>query len=293
MFDCIYDLGDTEEKRGGVMKNSKVSISSILVILGLSIICIVILIPFYYMFINSLSTWVGTGKMSLIPPTVLHFENYSKVWAEGKMLRGFANSLKVTSVTLLVVLVIGSLAGFILGRRKDRISIIMYAYFTIGMTVPAFAIPTIKILQFFGVYNSLFALILIYTAFGMPFSIFVLTRFVKTIPKELDESATIDGCRTIQLFYKIIFPLLKPAIATVSVFIFMSAWNDFYWPLYILNESKNWTLPLSIFGYMTKFTAKWNYVFAVLVIASLPVLIYYFIAQDMIIEGLTSGAVKG
>ena len=127
----------------------------------------------------------------------------------------------------------------------------------------------------------------------MPFTAMLFSSFIVTIPRELDEAALLEGCQGYSLFFRIIFPLLKPVIATASVLNFMWVWNDFQYPLYLLNSSSKWTLPLSVYSFFGTFNRDWNLVCADMVLVSLPVIIVYIFAQKYIISGMTAGAVKG
>lgn len=144
-----------------------------------------------------------------------------------------------------------------------------------------------------GMINSHVGMILLYTAMGIPISLFITYAFVSNIPKELDEAAIMDGCNGIKLFLRIIVPLLTSVLVTVFVLNFLSVWNEFTAPLYMLNTVEMWPMTLAVYNFFGQFSAQWNLVSADIVLTSLPVLIVFLIGQKYIVGGLTSGAVKG
>ena len=166
------------------------------------------------------------------------------------------------------------------------------ATLTIEDTVPQI-VPTIKLLQVLGIHGTYLGIILFYSGVFLPFAVLLISGFVKSVPREIDESAMIDGCRPFHIFVRIVFPLLKPVFATSFVLTFMYVWNDFKYPLYLLRTSRMWTLQMSVFNFTSAYGNLWNYVFADLIMASLPVIIVYFLAQNFVISGLTAGAIKG
>lgn len=148
-------------------------------------------------------------------------------------------------------------------------------------------------MQILQIMNTMHGVILLYVATSLAFCIFIYHGFYATIPRDIDEAAVIDGCSPFRLFFRVIFPLLKPVNTTIVVIVFMSVWNDFQFPLYFLGNMKYWTLPMTIYNFVGKYSSRWNLVFADILMMILPVVILYFTAQKHIVAGLTSGAVKG
>ena len=144
-----------------------------------------------------------------------------------------------------------------------------------------------------GLYGEKIGLVFVYAAIYLPFSVMLYSSFIKTLPVELDEAGVIDGTTGFNLFWRIIFPLLRPATMTVGVLAFMWVWNDFQYPLYLLNSSGKWTLPLSVYSFYGQYSRSWNLVCADMVIVSIPVVLIYIFAQRYIVSGMTAGAVKG
>ena len=150
-----------------------------------------------------------------------------------------------------------------------------------------------QLLRGMHIYGTRVSLILIYGAMYLPFSSMIFSSFIKGLPRELDEAAVMDGCRGTKLYLQIILPLLKPVIATVGVLNFMWIWNDLQTPIYLLNSSEKWTLPLSVYNFYGQFNQSWNLVCADMVLVSIPVVLLYIFAQKYVVSGMTAGAVKG
>ncbi|MDI4645119.1 carbohydrate ABC transporter permease [Cohnella hashimotonis] len=154
-------------------------------------------------------------------------------------------------------------------------------------------IPSIKLLKSLHISGEFIGLILFLTALYLPLTIFIMSGFVRTLPRELDEAATIDGASGFYTFNRVIFPLLKPSIATVTIFVSIYAWNDFANTLYIISDSNKWTLPFSVYNFVSQYGTEWQFVFADLLSVMLPILIVYLFLQRYIIEGMMAGSVKG
>ena len=258
----------------------------------LLVVCVFILLPFIFALLNSFKSPAEAANLNFALPQEWKFENYLTVLKEAKIINGFLNSCLITIVSVVITLAFASLASFVLGRKNTRGNRIIYTVFVAGLIPPPFAITTIKVMQVLGLSGQYSGLILFYCAIYMPFTVFLISGFIKTIPKQLDEAAMIDGCGPIRFFFSIILPLLKPVIATASIFCFMFIWNDFTWPLYMLNDSSKWTIPLTVYNFISKYNTQWQLVFVDLIIAALPVLLLYFSAQRYIVDGMTAGAVK-
>jgi len=252
-----------------------------------------VLVPIAFIVFGSFKTPAEVTKLELSLPSLWQWENYSIVFEEGKMLSGLLNSAFVTSSTVLLVLLAGSMASFIIARSRARWVAGIYLLFVAGLIAPPSLIPTIKIMQVLGLANEYVGIILYYAANYFPFVIFLMTGFVRAIPRALDEAAFVDGAKGQRLFFRVIFPLMTPILATAAIFVFMLVWNDFQGPLYLLNDSSKWTIPLSVFNFVSRYGTQWQYVFSDLIIAMLPVLLVYLAAQRFIIEGMTAGSVKG
>jgi raffinose/stachyose/melibiose transport system permease protein len=161
-----------------------------------------------------------------------------------------------------------------------------------GIIAPIAILPTVQLFRYLNIYGSKISLIFLYASIYLPFSTMLFSSFIKSIPQELDEAAVMDGAARYELFFRVIFPLLKPVTATTGILAFMWVWNDFQYPLYFLNSSTKWTLPLSVYNFYGQYSRSWNLVCADMVLVSLPVILVYIVAQKYIIAGMTAGAVK-
>ena len=264
---------------------------AILVVIGL-----VFVVPFIFIFLTAAKT---RGEAALfqfnLPSQFQLLENVREVLIFGnkRMLRALWNSsiLTVGSVTLIVLL--SALVAFVLQRRQDRTASVVSSIMLAGLIIPPAVVPTIFLLQWLGIYKTLFGLIMVEVAFTMPFSILIFRAFMASIPQELDEAAIMDGASPLRVFSSIILPLLKPAIITVIVTSSVGIYNDFTGPLYFLPGSENVTAQLTLFSFMSQFNSQWNLLFAdVLVITVLPLIMFMFF-QRQIVSGMTAGAIKG
>jgi multiple sugar transport system permease protein len=261
---------------------------------ALVLLAIVCVAPIVLMFATSLKvqTQIFTNSISFFfVPTL---ENYREVLGEGSFMRYLGNSLIVGVVSTLITLVLGCMAAYGLARFrfKGRKTI---AYATLLLrTVPlaVLAVPVFMLWSQTGLINSLPGLILLYVAVNLPFTIWLLYGFVLQVPPELEESAAIDGCGPIQVFYKVVLPLIKPGLAAAAIFTFRIAWNEFILAL-VLTDRATRTLPVAASLYITDIGVDWGKIMALGSLIAVPPLIFTFIAARQIITGLTAGAVKG
>lgn len=257
---------------------------------------IVFVVPFVFIFLTAAKT---RGEAALFrfswPSQFQLLENIREVMAFGdnRMFLALWNStiLTVGSVTLIVLF--SALVAFVLQRRQDRVASVVSSIMLAGLIIPPAVVPTIFLLQWLGIYKTLFGLIMVEVAYTMPFAILIFRAFMASIPRELDEAAIIDGASSLRVFSSIILPLLQPAIITVIVTSSVGIYNDFTGPLYFLPGSENVTVQLTLFSFMSQFGSQWNLLFAnVLVITVLPLIMFIFF-QRQIVSGLTAGAIKG
>ncbi|MDC7288915.1 carbohydrate ABC transporter permease [Blautia schinkii] len=254
---------------------------------------IVFLYPIAMVVLTSFKSKAEANVLSVELPTQWLFENYAQVWEKGKIFRSAINSLQISVISVILILCMAASLSFILVRRNTKGCRLISRVLTFGIIAPMAILPTVELLKRLGIYGNKFSLIPLYAALYLPFSSMLFSSFIKGIPRELDEAAAMDGAKGIGLFARVVFPLLKPVTATTGILTFMWIWNDFQYPLYLLNSSANWTLPLSVYNFYGQFSRSWNLVCADMVVVSLPVVLVYFCAQKYVIEGMTAGAVKG
>ncbi len=226
-------------------------------------------------------------------PKTFTLEHYKTVFLEDEFFRYFANSVLLSIVALFCLLLISSMTAYGLSRYRFKGREFMQIYFLLGMMFPIQLgiLPIFIIIRGLGLINTLFGMVLIYTA-NMSLPVFIFTRFFRALPDALYESALIDGAGEFRIFAQIMVPLSKPVYATVGIINFVTIWNDFYMPLVFLTGKKVRTLTLGIYSYMSNFLANWHLVFAAVTAALIPVFILFFLFSSQMIAGLTAGSVK-
>ncbi|MFJ5621566.1 carbohydrate ABC transporter permease [Peribacillus loiseleuriae] len=251
-------------------------------------------LPYFLMINSSLKSQLEfmTSPWSL--PNFFTFENYSKVLSS-EFLRYFGNSLIVAVISVILVIIVSAMASYPLARIKFKLNRPLFILFMIGMMIPIHTtlIPIYLLTINLGLYDTIWGLIGPYVAFAIPVSVVIFTQFLQDIPTELEESAKIDGCGQFRLFWKILFPLLKPAVATVAIYNFIHIWNEFVFALVLTNSKENFTLPLGLRDFYGEFSVNVPGIMAALTLGSLPLLLVYFVAQEKIVKGIAAGSVKG
>lgn len=272
------------------MKNNKRK-SYTMEIVGL-ILAIIWLAPFYLMLVNAFKTNrdIFSDVLGLPPePTT---ENFVQAFVDLDFMQSLFNSLLITSLSIIIIIFFSSMAGYALARNKSKLSGAILMMFVAAMLIP-FQAVMITLVSLFGQVDMLnrFGLIFMYLGFGSSLAIFLYHGAMTGISKTLDEAATIDGANKFQIFWHIIFPLLKSISVTVAILNVIWIWNDFLLPSLILGDSEA-TIPLKMFAFFGEYTRQWHLALAGLTIAIIPVIIFYFFAQKQIIKGVSEGAVK-
>jgi raffinose/stachyose/melibiose transport system permease protein len=258
-----------------------------------ALVSLLMFIPIYLVVVNSLKDSVQARSMGVELPTSLHWENFGTVIEEGKLGRAFANSLLYAVAANVICVFFSTGAAFVLSRNLTKLNRFFYFFIVMGIAIPLNYVTMTKVMQLTHLINTQLGIILLYAAFKIPFSVFVLYAVAETIPREIDEAATIDGCSPLQLFFTVAIPLLKPAWVTVTVLNFLDFWSEFVKPLYFLSSSDNWPMTLAVYNFFGIYEANWNLVSADIILTILPVILVYFLGQKYIVSGMTAGAVKG
>lgn len=279
-----------------VKKTNKVA--KVLIYIGLIIWLIIDLFPIYYMLTFSLKDndeIFGANVLGL--PKHWLFSNYVAAMGRGNMPRNFLNSIIVSGATIVITLIAALMATYALTRIPWKGSKLMNSVFMLGITIPIHVAlyPVYSIFIKTGILvNFPYAsLIIPYSAFGLSMAIMISTGFMNDIPKELDEAANIDGCGVWGIFFRVIVPLMKPALATMGIYTFLQCWNEFMFASIFINDSAHKTLPVGISELQGRTTTDWGIVGAGLAIATLPMLIIYVFLSKRIQESFMVGAVKG
>lgn len=256
-------------------------------------ISILVFIPLVIIVLNSFKTQGDSVSMRLALPVEWVFTNYSDVIEQVNIFGAFMNSAVVSVFTVIIATVGAALCSYVLSRRRTKLHKFVYNFFLVGLVAPLNMVPAILVLQRFRLMDTRIGLILLYSALVIPFSIFLYYGFIGTVPKEIDEAAIIDGCNCTSLFWKVVFPLLKPVTVTVIILNFMNAWNDFITPFYVMNTSSKMPMTTMVYSFFGQFQRSWNLVCVIMVMIIVPIMIVYAFGQKYIIAGMTSGAVKG
>jgi raffinose/stachyose/melibiose transport system permease protein len=228
-------------------------------------------------------------------PHIFNLDNYIKLIKISNYLVYFKNSIIVAVTSIFLILIISSLASFVIAKYRFIGNRFLYFYFIAGLIIPI-KLGTIGILKTMitlHLFDNIASLVIVNVAMGIPFGVFVLTDFIRMIPEELSNSARIDGCSEPKIFYKIIVPLIRPALAAVAIINFIPIWNDFWFPLILIRSDNMKTIPLATALLYGQYETNFGLIFAVLSMASLPVIIFYLILSRQFIKGLTAGALKG
>jgi raffinose/stachyose/melibiose transport system permease protein len=222
-------------------------------------------------------------------------KNIREVIAFGdyRMIRATWNSTILTVFSVILLVILSTPVAYVMQRRVDRAASVASTIMLAGLIIPPTVVPTIFLLQWLGIYKTLFGLIMIEVALQMPFAILVFRAFMASVPREIDEAAIIDGASPLQIFIYVILPLLWPAIVTVIVITAVTVYNDFTLPLYFLPGSENVTVQLTLYSFISQFSSQWHLLFADVVVISIPPLIMFMFFQKQIVSGLTAGAIKG
>lgn len=258
-----------------------------------ALIGLLIVIPISIVVLGSFKTSAETLVPNLNLPERWMWSNYVYFYEKGKIGRALLNSVFLTTVVVLICLIISALCAFVLSRRKNRYTKAADMLFKMGMIAPMSVIPTLLLMQKLHLSGTYLSAILLYTAINLPWAVFIYSNFMRALPRTLEEAAIIDGCGPFRLFMNIVFPLLKNVTVTNIVVIAMGVWNDFMIPIYFFTSSSKWTLPMSVYNFYGLYFRDWNYVFADLIITSLPMVLLYLFAQKYIVSGLMAGSVKG
>ncbi len=254
------------------------------------------LFPVLVIIINSMKSRNAIFKtpLSLPGPQTFDLIGYATVLSQGNFPLYFWNSLVVTVASLFFVLLFGAMAAFALSEYRFRGNTMMGLYLALGIMIPI-RLATVAILQLMvasGLVNTLTALILVYTAQGLPLAVFILSEFMKLVSEDLKNAGRIDGLSEYRIFFRLVLPLVRPSLATVAVFTMIPIWNDLWFPLILAPAESTKTVTLGAQLFLGQFVTNWNAVLAALSLAILPVMILYLIFSRQLIRGITAGAVK-
>jgi raffinose/stachyose/melibiose transport system permease protein len=285
----------TSKKAGiGILTTVKNRLFQTGVLIVFGVFSLMIIYPLIWLVLSGLKSNSDFFLNTWSLPKVYLWSNYKAAWDAG-IGRFFFNSIFVTVISVLFVLLLGSMAAFGLSRFQFKGQNLVLVLILSGlMLAPQVSlIPLYKLLQALGIYNTYLALILPYVAFQLPFAIFLMRSYFLSVPRELEESAIIDGCNTWKVYWHIIIPLAKPIIASCALLSAMNVWNEFMFALVFVEDSSLRTIPVGLMNLRSQLTTNFGIQLAGLAISALPMIIAYIIFQKQFVRGLSTGAVKG
>ncbi len=255
----------------------------------------IIVIPIVYAVLGGFrdAPQLAADPVALPDPWV--WTNYTDSLLSASFWIQLRNSAVVAAISTIMVVLFAALAAFVLARREFPGREVAYTVFTLGLLFPATVaiLPLLILVRDLGLLDNPLGLALPEAAFGLPLTIIILRPFFRSIPKELEDAAAIDGCGSFGFFFRILLPLARPALVTVAVLAIVSSWNQFLLPLVMLSDANNWTLPLGVTNFSTQYTTDTARILAYTTLALIPALAFYLVAERQLVGGLTAGSVKG
>lgn len=276
------------------MKKIRWNLGTVIQYIFLIAMAAMFVMPLLFTLISSLkdNREIFTNPFAL--PEIYHFENYIIAWKEANMSQYFFNSVFISVATVIVLGIVASMAAFIIARFNFKMNKVIMIFFMIGMMIPMHTIlvPITYIIGTLNLKNNLFVLILLYVGFSIPFSVMVLTNFMKGINQSLEEAAIIDGASYFQIYRHVALPLTVPAISTISIFNFLSAWNNVLFPLLFINDKKLKPISLGLLNFNGERGSQYGPLMAAIAITVFIPLVIYLLFQEKVESGLAAGAVK-
>lgn len=256
---------------------------------------LVFIYPLIYTLLTSLKSNHEIFSNIFGLPRTFQFENYANAWVKGRIGKYFFNTLFVCGTYVVLAILFSTMAAFVLARLKAGWLKVVFYFFVAGMMIPihAILIPLAQISVSLNASNNFFFLISIYIAGGIPYMIFVITGFMRSLPSELEEAAIMDGAGLATIYTRVVLPLSKPAISTMAILGFLSSWNDLILALLFLKKESMRTLSLGLMNFTGFFTSDYAGISAAVIIVNIPTIILYLLLQEYVEKGLTAGAVKG
>jgi raffinose/stachyose/melibiose transport system permease protein len=254
-------------------------------------------VPLYIAVVNAFKTNEQIAVSPIALPAPFTLENIIDVFAnpDSDLLGTLLRTVVVTASSVVLIVIVGSMLGYYIGRNDRTFQRVLLIVLMLGLSIPSqvLLIPVSQTLRSIGLLNTYQGLILYNVAFYVPFAVLIFSRFVRSIPVELDEAAAIDGAGPLRTYFTIVFPLMRPAAASVTIFVSIWIWNDFVNPLILLGPATGTTIMAGLYRTLGQYTSDFGGVFAYMFVASLPVLILFLVLQRAFVSGLTSGASKG
>jgi raffinose/stachyose/melibiose transport system permease protein len=265
-------------------------------IVSLALASIIFILPFVFIFLTAAKNRQDASRLTFTWPVEWQlWENLLQVLETRNylLLLAYFNSTVITVFAVTLLVLFGAMVGYILQRRPSRWNKVIYGFVLAGLMIPPAVVPTIWVLQSIGLFKTITGMIFIQVAYGLAFSVLLFRSFIATIPRDLDEAALIDGATPLQIFFRVILPLLKPVTVTVIVVQSITIFNDFTNPLYYLPGRENVTVQLTLYNFQGQFQTQFNLLFMNILLVTIPPLIVYIFFNRQIVAGMTAGAIKG
>lgn len=275
----------------GSNRNRITLMNAIVLVLGAALI----LYPIVMVILASFKSQLEMFSSPFTLPESFQFRNYVESWERINFPTALKNSLIMTFVPVISIVVFGSLAGYACARSKTKLVRVIYHVF-VGCIIIPFYTAMIPLANYMGKLhwnNTYFGVAIVYIGINISLAVFIYSGFIRALPVEIEEAARVDGCSRLQTFLKIIFPMSAPTTATVVILSSLSIWNDFLIPLILLSRKEMKNLPISLFTFQGQYNTEWNLTFAALVLAAIPIVVIYIVLQKYIIKGVASGSLKG
>ncbi|MDQ6420125.1 carbohydrate ABC transporter permease [Paenibacillus sp. LHD-117] len=269
------------------------SATFVLEIIGV-LIALLFLGPFYFLIVNSFKKLKDILLNAASLPETWGITNFKKAWVAIDFPVVFMNSLLITSISVLALVVISSMMAYRLVRRPTVFNKLLLTVLVAAMIIPfqSVMLPLMRITSLFELRGELYGIVLCYMGFGISLSMFLYHGFIKSVPLEIEEAAVVDGCSPYGVFWRIVFPLLKPITVTVMILNVLWIWNDYLLPVLVINDVMT-TIPLAVQKFFGQYLRKWDLAMAALTLSTIPVVVFFLLLQRHIIEGITAGSVKG
>lgn len=261
----------------------------------LAVTCLLVLVPIVYLLLASFKSVQDFFERPYGLPSKWEWQNYVRAWHEANVSVTLTNSILVTSAAVILSTGLAAFASYGLSQRDKRLVAPLYVLFASGMLIPVqmTVLPLFILLRQLGLSGTLFALIFPYTALGLPLAILILVPFFATLPSDLAAAARIDGATEWQVFWRVMLPLVRPALASVMILNGVWMWNEFFIPLIVAIKPETQTLPVGIMAFVGVYSTEWGLVFASVVVSALPVVVAYILLTRQFVAGISAGAIKG
>ena len=254
----------------------------------------IMLAPILIMIFSAFKSTQEIFKAPFAIPDFANLVNFAKIWEQTNFLKYLLNSFVVTGASMALILTLGTMAAYALGRYRFFGAGFILMFFIAGLTLPLklAIIPLFMLMRDLGILNNQLSLIFVYTAMGLPSTVFIMTGFIRTLPNELEDAARMDGASEARIMWAIMLPLVRPAMVIAAIQNVVPIWNDFFFPLVFIQNDNLKTLPQGLTTFMGEYTTDWGVLFAGLTLSAAPIIAIYIVLSRQFISGMTSGAIK-